>query len=266
MAMLNNQRVYIYIYILWKYGLPWYQNDPLGGNSNILHGFLPPKHHLPNHCRLWSNAWRRNPRFSRLQLDRVGVRYWARWVRWIFGKKTGNFTGENGGNWESRLINYGIPGLFTPQRYIFLGLQMSNAFRLGDVLIMLTFYPKAPRYLQRRYRVLPMHVSRWFCKIWPLMIPGPNVGYLAMRGRRGRPPGSQRNLRSYSLCEWICLLAAAIGTSMIGIISKVTLCPNVWFFQFYPNHPNRAIKKYRGWLVIRVLILYLIYYKVDDDP
>ena len=72
--------------------------------------------------------------FQRLQLDRVGVRYWARWVRWIFGKKTGNFTGENGGNWESRLINYGIPGLFTPQRYIFLGCKWATlqAWRRSD--------------------------------------------------------------------------------------------------------------------------------------
>ena len=72
-----------------------------------------------------------------------GGRSWTRWVRWIFGKNqknTGNFTGENGGNWESRLINYGILGLFTPQRCFWVANE--QRFRLGDVLILLTFYYK----------------------------------------------------------------------------------------------------------------------------
>lgn len=82
----RKKHIIIYIYILWKYGLLWYQNDPLGGNSNILHGFLPPNITCPIIAGSEATPGDGIHVFPTPSAGQGGVRSWARRVRWIFGK------------------------------------------------------------------------------------------------------------------------------------------------------------------------------------
>ena len=120
----------------------WYHNDPLGGNSNILHGFLLPNITCPLQA-LKQRLETESTFFQRLQLDRVGEGPGHGELGGSLAKTKKKLAILQGKMVETDNQDWSTMGFWdyvTPQRCFWVANE--QRFRLGDVLILLTFYYK----------------------------------------------------------------------------------------------------------------------------
>jgi hypothetical protein len=109
----------------------WYQNDPLGGNSNILHGFLPPNITCPLQA-LKQRLETESTFFQRLQLDRVGEGPGHGELGGSLAKTKKNWQFYRGKWWKLiiKIDQLWDSGTMLHHKDVF-GLQMSNASGLA---------------------------------------------------------------------------------------------------------------------------------------